>query len=549
MRSAPAVISVILLSWAWSAPCQETPRPDTQRKAGVPIYDVTVVERTTKAINYAYRSGPTKIDFRGTVLLPQAKGEATVESLRGRTEIDAKFEHLLPTTRFGHEYLTYSLWAITPQGAAHNIGEIVPDGSDKAKLHVTTDLQAFGLIVTAEPYSAARRPSDVVVMENEVRPDTVGHVETIDAKYELLPRGQYTWEVPAQIESGVNQGPKVSMNEYEAILELYEAQNAVGIARAAGAGQYAPDTLAKAQNLLDRAQQMKSSKAPLSNVVEAARESAQTAEDARTLTETRRTAEKLAAAQKQASALEQAQQQLAQARAEAAQARLEAEQALAQGEANRQRADTANVAAEQPPAPAQPPLTHPQVAPPQPAPPQVAPSQVNQPPQTASSVALVESAGPSPDASRQLETRRILCQELNGYLPTLDTPRGIVVTVPDTDFNWSQLKPEAASLVAQVAGPLAAHAGLQIRVEGYWDSEDNALPLSQERADNVRGTLLRAGIQADRISSEGMGGTRPIYSNATATGREANRRVEVVITGGSIGSLPVWDKPYTISPK
>ena len=56
---------------------------------------------------------------------------------------------------------------------------------------MTTELQVFGLVVTAEPYFAVSRPSDVVVMENVVRPDTVGKIEVIDAKYELLQRGQY----------------------------------------------------------------------------------------------------------------------------------------------------------------------------------------------------------------------------------------------------------------------------------------------------------------------------------------------------------------------
>src|ERR1035441_3533714 len=151
-----------------------------------PLYRVTVIARTTKAINYQYRAEPTKIDFRGTVLLPLGKGEATVESQRGRTEIQASFEKLTPPTQYGKEYLTYTLWAITPEGAPHNLGELLADGSNKAKLRVTTDLQAFGLIVTAEPYSSAHQPSDVVVMENEVRPDTVGKIQTIQARYELM---------------------------------------------------------------------------------------------------------------------------------------------------------------------------------------------------------------------------------------------------------------------------------------------------------------------------------------------------------------------------
>jgi len=273
----------------------------------VPIFHVTVVESTISAINYQYRQGPTKIDFRGTVLMPAAKGEAIVESKRGRTEIDASFEHVLPAQRFGREYLTYTLWAVTPEGGVRNLAEIVPGPSDKASLHVSTDLQAFGLIVTAEPYSAARQPGNVVVLENRVRPDTEGKIEQVQAKYELMPRGQYTWQEPAQLGSTVANTPKVSMNRYEAILELYEAQNALGIARAANAEQYAPQTLAKAQQLYDAAQRLESAKASSSVIVQDAREAVQTAEDARMIAERRREADTVTSARTEAAAAQKAQ--------------------------------------------------------------------------------------------------------------------------------------------------------------------------------------------------------------------------------------------------
>ena len=219
----------------------------------VPLYRVTVIERTVDSVNYQYRAGPTKIDFRGTVLLPAAKGDATVESQQGRTSIDARFDGLEAPQRFGPEYLSYVLWAVTPDGRPHNLGEIVPNGSNKARLPVTTDLQAFGLIVTAEPYAAVRRPGDVVVLQNEIRPDTIGEIHPVMAKVELMPRGHYTWNVPASESAGVANAPKVSMSRYQAILQTYEAQNAMGIARAAGAQKYAPDVFAKAQQELAQA--------------------------------------------------------------------------------------------------------------------------------------------------------------------------------------------------------------------------------------------------------------------------------------------------------
>src|SRR5580700_786965 len=221
-----------------------------QNQPTVPIYRVTVVDRTVSAVDYQYRNGPTNIDFRGTILLPQAKGGAIVESKAGRTEIDAHFDRLQAPTRYGREYLTYVLWAITPDGHAKNLGEILAGGSDKAHLQVTTDFQAFGLIVTAEPYSAVRQPSDVVVLENVPRPDTIGGTEPIQAKYELLPRGHYTYNVQEGMAAAEANAVRLSPSQYQSVVELYEAQNAVQIAQSAEAGRYAPDTLAKAQNQL-----------------------------------------------------------------------------------------------------------------------------------------------------------------------------------------------------------------------------------------------------------------------------------------------------------
>jgi len=243
--------------------CQPAPAVAPEAPRTVPLYKVTVIEHNLQAVNYEYRSLPTEIDFRGTVLLPNAKGRAIVESKRGRTEIDAKLEKLTPPTQFGRQYLTYVLWAISPEGAPHNLGEVVPNGSDVAHVHVTTDLQAFGMLVTAEPYSAVRQPSDVVVMENQVRPDTVGRIKPIAAKAELLSRGQFTFDKQAAVTSVAEQMPKVSMDEYEQLLEIYQAENALGIARAANADQLAPETFNKAQAAYNEARRLKSAKAAL----------------------------------------------------------------------------------------------------------------------------------------------------------------------------------------------------------------------------------------------------------------------------------------------
>ena len=258
----------------------------------VPIYSVTVVERGVDAVNYQYRSAPTKIDFRGTVLLPAAKGQAVVESRQGRSEIDAKLENLVAPSRFGPEYLTYVLWAISPEGATQNLGEIITDASDRARLRARTGLQAFGLIVTAEPYASVRQPSSVVTLENKIRPDTAGKIEPVRAKEGLLTRPPYTLQLGENPPStAATNRPKISMDQYEALLELYQAQNAVGIARAAEADRLAPDAFANAVKALNEAQRLQQTKANTKLVVQAAREATQTAEDARSIAENRKHAE------------------------------------------------------------------------------------------------------------------------------------------------------------------------------------------------------------------------------------------------------------------
>jgi hypothetical protein len=264
---------------------------DAPNRGPAPIYRVTVVERGVEAIHYQYRSGPTKIDFRGTLLLPDAKGQATVQSVPGRSEIDAKLENLTPPSRFGREFLTYVLWAISPEGAPHNLGEIIADTSNRSRVKATTDMATFALIVTAEPYSAVAQPSSVVVLENKARPDTVGKVESVQAKAALLPRTTYTYQVDENPQPPVK-APKVSMDRYEAVLELYQAQNAIAIARAANADRYASDVMGKAQQALNEAQRLEEAKGSTKQIVQAAREATQMAEDARAVAERARQADR-----------------------------------------------------------------------------------------------------------------------------------------------------------------------------------------------------------------------------------------------------------------
>jgi hypothetical protein len=271
---------------------QTPPNGQSQGERTVPIYRLTVVQRALQAVNFRSHSGPTRVDFKGTVLLPKADGDARVEVKNGYTEINASFRRLDPPTQFGTEFLTYVLWAITPEGRGINLGEVVADGSNKASMRVTCPYSTFGLLVTAEPYFSVPYPSDVVVLESAVRPDTVGTVQEVQAKYELLPRGQYTLNIkPQQLPSASMKTERgVSMTEYEAVLELYQARNAVQIAKADGAAEAAPDAFNKAQDSLNQAESSYTARKDLNGVINTARQAVQAASDARAIAIRKKTA-------------------------------------------------------------------------------------------------------------------------------------------------------------------------------------------------------------------------------------------------------------------
>lgn len=519
--SAAAISAIAVVSPAFSQD-----RPPENR---TPIYQVTVVEHTMKAINYQYRSEPTLIDFRGTVLLPKVKGQATVESKQGRTEIDARFENLSTPQGFGLEYMTYVLWAITPEGRPINLGEVVANSSDKASLHVTTDLKAFGLLITAEPYSAVRQPGDVVVAENRVREDTIGKIEEINIRYELMPRGHYTYNVSSQLKSEVANAPKVSMKKYEALLELYQAQNALAIAKNAGASTYAPNTFAKAQALMTEAEQLNGNKNVDSHrVVDSAREAAQTAEDARQIAERRMHEERLAQATARVTSAEQAR---AAAEAEVQRARADADAARSQADAERvarQRAEAETAAARDRAAQAE------------------LAARSSEARASAASTTTVTRAREDQAENQKIETRMRLLEQLNGTLGTRDTAWGLMVTVPDKMFSGATLRPLTFEQMRRISEIVMAHPGLRVVVEGHSDGPGTE-PLASRRAQAVKDQLLASGLPASIVEVRPMGDTRPLGSNTTEVGREQNRRVEIVIAGDPIGKFPYWDRPYTLT--
>lgn len=484
------------------------PSSQPEMRDGIAYYKIQVVGRELPAINYFHRSGATKIGFQGTALLPQASGTAKVEARAGRTSIEANFQGLSPANGFGAEYLTYVLWAITPEGRPVNLGEVLPTGSkDKNQITVTTNLQSFGLIVTAEPYYAVNMPSDAVVVQNVVLPDqTQGVIEPVTTHYTLLPRGAY-----AETAGRHTVLHPIRRNE-RSPLELYEAENAVQIAEAAGAVKYASDTLNTAKVSLENAEESDAHKGDRKRTITFAREAVQSAEDARIITIRKIKAED-ELAQQQArtdaeAAARQAQQNEQQAQLAAQQAKLaEQEQAArrakadadaAESEARAQKAREAQQAAEQ-------------------------------------------SAQQATEQTAQMRER--LKAQLNAVLQTHESARGLIMNMSDVlfDFNKYTLKSEARERLAKVSGILLAYPNLKLQVEGYTDnigSDEYNQKLSEQRADSVRDYLVAQSVADASITATGYGKKDPIADNSSNAGRAQNRRVQLVVSGAAIGIQP-----------
>jgi outer membrane protein OmpA-like peptidoglycan-associated protein len=534
-----------------------------------PLYRLSVTSRTVKAISYQHRSGATNIDFRGTDLLASARGDAKVQSKQGRIQIEAEFDGLQPATQFGAEYLTYVMWAVTPEGRTANLGEVLLNGT-KSKLDVTTELQVFALVVTAEPYYAVTQPSDLIVMENVVRPDTVGKVEEIDAKYELLQRGQYQRL----------SNPLALKLDRKIPIELYEARNSVQIARAVGADRFAGETFRKAEKSLADAEAYQGRNAGRKSVAMSAREAVQVAEDARAIAVKRQDEEALAADRQglvdrgtraengmvaaqsetdrvtqqaeaarinaQAEALRLTREKDAQASASLTEAdrvkrESDARMAAAASDADRlkrendARMTTAATDADR--------LKTENDARAMAATNEADRLKQENDAQRAASQLELDSAAKQ---RAQLEADKVqlrvqLLSQFNAILQTRDTDRGLVVNMSDVLFDTAKytLRPLAREKLAKLAGIVSGHPGLKLDVQGYTDSvggDEYNQQLSEQRSQSVRGYLTAQGMPVVSVTAEGFGKSQPVASNDTAEGRQQNRRVEIVISGEIIGT-------------
>jgi outer membrane protein OmpA-like peptidoglycan-associated protein len=522
-----SITLVVAMALGASAQAQTQTQVPADSGNPTPTFRINVVSRTTRAVSYRHRSGATKINFQGTDLMPAAAGEAKVESKRGALEIEVEFSGLDRPTSFGNEYLTYVLWAISPEGRPVNIGEVLVGDNHRSKLDVTTDLQAFALIVTAEPYYAVRRPSNLVVLENAIRSDTVGATEVVDAKFELIDRGGY-------IPTGYKFDPVILNAKLP--LEFFEARNALRIAQSSGAERYAATSYEKAVNQMNEADALATGKHEnKKSLVALSREVVQTAEDAREIAvkhidEERAEGERRAGAGREAHAKARANEE--------SQRRLNAEADTADAVRQRNEADRKNLdaqAAAQKAAGAQADAERDR-------------NDARQKQQAAEADSdRNRAAAASSDAQLQQavrdreDLRARLLQQFNLILETRDTARGLVVNMSDVLFDSGKytLRPVAREKLAKISGIVLAYPSLKLAIEGNTDSvgtEAFNQDLSEKRAEGVRSYLTQQGIPESSTTSSGFGKTRPVASNDTSEGRQQNRRVELIVSGEVIGT-------------
>ena len=520
----PATILAISLAPALAgAQARNSAPPQAPASAAAGAAGSGATSHTTKAVNYRHVNGSVKIGFQATDLLKGAVGEAKVQAKNNRMEVEVKFERMDDATKFGLQYLTYVLWAISPEGRAENLGELILKNGGSAELDAGTEMQTFGMIVTAEPYFAVTQPGDMVVFENNPTPAT-GNVENIDATFELLGRGVYS-SSNTKIEGAIF---GIDPNTPR---ELFEARNAVRIAGNAGADKYSAAAWAKAQQELASAEDAYRQKRDRKVVEAASRDAAETAEDARVMSVKKKAEED--AQGKMLADKQAAEQREAQARAQAvaeAQRRQQAEEAQAAAERMKQEAQQAAEEAAKQKAQAE---AAQQAA--------LAQQQAAEA-KTREAQAETEKARKSAAQAEaeKAQLRAQLLQQFNAVLQTQDTARGLIVNMSDVlfDIGSAELKPATREKLAKISGILLAHPGLMLQIEGYTDSTGSDalnMELSGMRADGVRDYLAQQGVPVSSMTAQGFGKANPVASNDTLEGRQRNRRVELVVNGDAIG--------------
>jgi outer membrane protein OmpA-like peptidoglycan-associated protein len=485
------------------------------------------IRRETVAVSYPLEQ-TVSLKFRGTTRLPRLSGSAKVKRTgRRNTRVELSVDNLPRAYELGSVYTTYVLWAISPEGRADNLGELKRSGSQfiDSKMDVTTPLETFALIVTAEPHHLVRTPSRMVVLEN-LPPRDPG-----DAQVATVPV-QYIGNTSDYFRD--SRIPDLADRDFiRTPTSLLGARQAINLARYAGAERDAPQELREAQAQLEQAEnawRLNQSESEVDTLARRAtslgvkaEETAELRAAARkrreeiasrdravneaeeTAAEATRTIQELRdSLRKEESARELAErdaansnQQLRELRAENARLRDELSSVRAEGDAARLK--LARMEGER-----------------------------------AAEEARAEAAR---RAAQQQEALNSLKSALARFGTVRETAQGLVLVLPDTLWagaRAAELTPKAlASTVEPLAALLANNPELRVRIEAFTDARGDAAELqklTQDRAEALAGRLVSSGVDGARIQANGMGTSNPVSANTTPAGRQRNRRVEITLT-------------------
>ncbi|MBI3950958.1 MAG: OmpA family protein [Acidobacteria bacterium] len=496
---------------------QERTQPTQQERTQPPapperVQAVQEVTATREIMALSYPEGTTiSVKFQGTHRLPQASGEAKVGRKKGMTEIEIELDEMKPASFFGGDYNTYVLWTVSPEGHVVNVGEFILEGN-RSKLNVSTPLETFGMMVTAEPHFLVSSPSRILALENTRSTKNTIPLQVSQIKYRGF-EGVYNFE------------RETLANMPEAKREVRpdwgQARTAVELAERAGAQQYAPDELAKAREALRKVEADVGAGVDKRVVMSQAHEVVRLAVAAQKQAEERAFQAALDAERKghaeETSRLEKSMQE---AQTEAERARLQAEQRelqlrmeeRARQEALRQAEEAARRAAEA--------------------------ERQRREAEERARLAQQQAQQAESEAERlrreREEARSQMEQALSLVVETRRTARGLILNLPDIlfEFNKATLQPQAREVLDKIAQILLKFQGYRLSIEGHTDSIGSDAynqKLSEKRAQSVRNYLTKADIPLTVIEAAGFGESQPIASNTTGEGRQKNRRVEIVI--------------------
>ena len=487
------------------------------------------VPRQTVAITYPLDETVT-VKFRGTTLLPRLKGEAKVRRAGRRgTRVEFSVEDLPRASELGGIYTTYILWAISPDGHVDSLGELKRSGSSfvNSKMDVTTPLQNFAMVLTAEPHFLMKVPSRMVVMEN-LPPQRLGgsQIETANVQY-IGNSSDYFRNVRV---------PEIADRDYrDTPVSLLGARQAVSLAKYAGATQDAAEELRLAEGELQAAESAWRMNQPVAEIDLLARKATSSGARAEEIAGVRRAArlrreeiqrrdDAVRAAEKTSEGLQREIDQLRGLLEKEQRARetAEREAGIANDQLREKRVEVARLRDE---------------------------LQQLRSESDDAKIKLARMEGEKQaetarvEAERRAQERRAaeatLKETLAKYGTLKETASGFRLILPESIWSSARganLAPAAAAKLEPLAALLASNPDYQILIEAYTDNKGDEVSLqqlTQERARALSERFQSAGVEPGRIQANGMGASNPLAPNTTVAGRSKNRRVEITFTSAA----------------